>query len=107
MALTELFTGVTDFVTKGDEKVSVESLQGEGKVLGIYFSAHWCPPCRGFTPKLATWYENVTGNALKGKFEIVFLSSDRNEEAFDEYRKEMPWMSLPYSERDLKVSPVQ
>ena len=31
----------------------------EGKVIGIYFSAHWCPPCRGFTPKLVEWYGKV------------------------------------------------
>merc|ERR1711988_1502922 len=68
--------------------------------VGIYFSAHWCPPCRGFTPKLAESYK-----ALKEagkKFEIVFVSSDRDEQSFSEYFKEMPWLSLPYVERAKK-----
>ena len=30
------------------------------KVVGLYFSAHWCPPCRGFTPKLAEAYKAIT-----------------------------------------------
>jgi len=72
----------------------------EGKThVGIYFSAHWCPPCRGFTPKLAEWYKD---NAAKLSMEIVFASSDRDEDAFDEYFGEMPWTALPFCDRGLK-----
>ena len=31
-----------------------------GKVVGIYFSGDWCPPCRGFTPILVQAYDNVS-----------------------------------------------
>mmetsp|Transcript_4510 Transcript_4510/g.9998 ORF Transcript_4510/g.9998 Transcript_4510/m.9998 type:complete len:306 (+) Transcript_4510:178-1095(+) len=73
----------------------------KGKTIGLYFSAHWCPPCRRFTPRLAEKYA-----ALKkaGKdFEIVFISSDRDEAAFNEYAGEMPWLALPYENRDKKA----
>ena len=59
-------------------------------------SAHWCPPCRGFTPVLAKAYQD-TDAATKAKFEIIFISSDRDQKSFDEYFKEMPWKSIPYS----------
>lgn len=65
----------------------------------LYFSAHWCPPCRGFTPKLADFYK---ANAGKKNFEVVFLSSDRDVGQFEEYRKEMPWYSVPFEERQVK-----
>merc|ERR1712205_97077 len=72
----------------------------KGKTVGIYFSAHWCPPCRGFTPQLAEQYKKLKA---KGKdFEIVFASSDRDEASFKEYFGEMPWLALPYEDRDLK-----
>lgn len=69
------------------------------KVVGIYFSAHWCPPCRGFTPKLAEWYK---ADLQKKGMEIVFVSSDRDEKAFKDYFAEMPWLALPYDARDIK-----
>jgi len=69
-----------------------------GKPIGLYFSAHWCPPCRGFTPQLATWYKE----GLSEKLEIVFVSSDKDQAAFDEYYKEMPWLALPFDKREEK-----
>jgi len=69
-----------------------------GKTIGLYFSAHWCPPCRGFTPKLAEMYND----GLKDKMEIIFISSDRDESAFNEYFGEMPWLALPYAKRSEK-----
>eukprot|EP00413_Alexandrium_margalefii_P013562 CAMPEP_0204532544 /NCGR_PEP_ID=MMETSP0661-20131031/11780_1 /ASSEMBLY_ACC=CAM_ASM_000606 /TAXON_ID=109239 /ORGANISM="Alexandrium margalefi, Strain AMGDE01CS-322" /LENGTH=417 /DNA_ID=CAMNT_0051538795 /DNA_START=85 /DNA_END=1338 /DNA_ORIENTATION=+ len=71
----------------------------DGKVLAFYFSAHWCPPCRGFTPQLAKWYTD----GLKDKnFQVVFVSSDRDEDAFKEYYGEQPWLALDYACRKTK-----
>merc|ERR1719231_1447567 len=82
----------------GDVKTA-DALAGKTTV-GLYFSAHWCPPCRGFTPKLAKAYTD----SLKAKgMEIVFVSSDRDDEAFKDYFGEQPWLALPFAERDLKA----
>jgi len=70
--------------------------------LGIYFSAHWCPPCRGFTPVAAENYKAL--KAAGKKVEIIFASSDKDENQFNEYHGEMPWKALPYSERDKKAN---
>ena len=32
---------------------------------GIYFSAHWCPPCRMFTPELADIYNEMNASATE------------------------------------------
>merc|ERR1712130_685283 len=82
----------------GDTQVDVAE-QLSGKNVLLYFSAHWCPPCRGFTPKLAEWY---TADLKAKGLEIVFVSSDRDEDAFKEYFNEMPWLALPYSDREKK-----
>ena len=86
------------------EDVNVSEFAGEGKVFGIYFSAHWCPPCRAFTPQLAEWYKKFKKGANGDNLEIVFVSSDRDETAFKEYFAEMPWHALSYAQRDKKVS---
>jgi len=72
-------------------------------VAGIYFSAHWCPPCRGFTPELAKFYKQMK-EKVGDKLEIVFVSSDRVEAEWKQYFAEMPWLSVPFSARDVKVA---
>jgi len=93
----ETLLGAT--LQKGKETVSTsEALSGK-KAVGLYLSAHWCPPCRGFTPKLAEFY---TADLKAKGLEIVFVSSDRDESSFDGYFAEQPWLALPYAARELK-----
>ncbi len=66
------------------------------KVIGIYFSAHWCPPCKAFTPKLAKAYTEI--NTPKKQVEIVFVSSDKDAKSWEEYYATMPWLSIPFGD---------
>ena len=65
------------------------------KMIGIYFSAHWCPPCRQFTPKLVEFRDACA----KENFEVVFVSFDKDEKAMKGYMKEtnMKWLAVPFS----------
>lgn len=77
------------------EKVEVKALEGKELVL-VYFSAHWCGPCRMFTPHLVKAYEQWQKDGKP--VELVFVSSDRTAEAMLGYMKEakMPWLAVPF-----------
>ena len=78
-------------------QVKIESLKG--KKLGLYFSASWCGPCRGFTPELVELYSELSP---KGDFEIIFVSGDRDEESFNGYFSKMPWLTIPFSDSETR-----
>jgi len=63
------------------------------RYLFIYFSAHWCGPCRIFTPKLVEFYNK---NIRVGDFDLIFVSSDKGQKAMDEYMSQtaMPWAGI-------------
>ncbi|KHN26883.1 Putative nucleoredoxin 1 [Glycine soja] len=99
-----------DFVI-GKDGVKIPVSELKGKVVLLYFSAHWCPPCRAFLPKLIDAYNKIKekGNAL----EVVFISSDRDQTSFDEFFAGMPWLALPFGDsrkkflsRKFKVSGI-
>lgn len=67
------------------------------KLIGLYASAHWCGPCREFTPKLVAFYNKIA--ATHPEFEIVFVSNDKTASAMEGYMREdqMPWPALSFS----------
>lgn len=67
-------------------------------IKGLYFSAHWCPPCRRFTPMLTKVYKEVNKES-KG-FEIVFISFDKSKPDFEGYYNEMPWLAVPFDDQE-------
>ncbi|GAB2297385.1 hypothetical protein Dimus_031492 [Dionaea muscipula] len=86
-----------DFLVRNNgDQVKIKDLAG--KNVGLYFSASWCPPCRGFTPILSDVYNQLSSS--KGDFEVVFVSSDNEEDAFDGYFSKMPWLAVPFSDHE-------
>ena len=70
------------------------NLGNDAKVVCVYFSAHWCPPCRNFTPKLAEFYKNC--NKELKQLDIIFVTSDRDKKSFEEYYETMPWHAIEF-----------
>lgn len=97
-ALDKLFG--SELKTAAKKSVSADKLSD--KIIGVYFSAHWCPPCRTFTPKLVEFYNSL--NKQGKPFELVFVSSDRDESSMYKYMEEMhmPWLALPYGDKHIK-----
>jgi thiol-disulfide isomerase/thioredoxin len=89
-----------------------ETLGGKEFIL-LYASAHWCGPCRQYTPKLVTWYQQLVISAgssstsrnndnnhptNESTVEIVFLSADHDEASFQSYYRTMPWTAVAYDD---------
>ena len=66
------------------------------KLIGLYYSAHWCGPCRKFTPHLVAYYNKIA--ATHPEFEILFVSNDKSASAMEGYMREdqMPWPALVF-----------
>jgi len=94
-ALEKLLSSVPYLLDpKNEEKIPTNTLlQNDIKSVGFYFSAHWCPPCRTFTPELAELYKEAQSNSQP--FHIIFISCDRDNDSFNQYRSEMPWPAAP------------
>ncbi len=73
-----------------------EEATADKKVIALYFSAHWCPPCRKFTPELVDFYNRVAPQ--HPEFEIIFVSYDRSAFAMQTYMREakMPWPAIDF-----------
>ena len=85
---------------KGKDTISTaEALRGS-EVIGLYFSASWCGPCKRFTPMLRDVY-NILKQSGKS-FEIIFVSSDSDDDSFEQYYGAMPWLAIPFDDTDVR-----
>ena len=68
------------------------------KFVALYYSAHWCAPCRKFTPQLVDYYNRTV--AAHPEFEIIFVSSDRSRFGWETYIGEtkMPWLAVDFDQ---------
>ena len=85
------FLACDEFIDKSGKTLTIDDLK-QVTLYGVYLSAHWCPPCRDFTPILADFYEQVKGEGL----EIIFGSRDQDVASFKDYFKTMPWIAFPF-----------
>jgi nucleoredoxin len=98
-------------VKSDGSSVSADSALAGKDIVLFYFSAHWCPPCRQFTPLLKDFYEVMVLmfalytvrymmmlQEVEG-LEIVFVSSDRSPEDMTSYMKEShgDWLAVPHN----------
>ncbi|EOY29079.1 Kinase C-like zinc finger protein [Theobroma cacao] len=83
-------------VSRDSGKILVSELVG--KTIGLYFGAHWCPPCRAFTAQLVEAYKQLL-NSRGGCFEVILVSTDRDQKEFDLNISGMPWLALPFEDR--------
>ncbi|GKZ00387.1 hypothetical protein MPSEU_000991700 [Mayamaea pseudoterrestris] len=74
-----------------NDSTSTSSLLKDTKLVGLYFSAHWCPPCQSFTPILKKFYENTSRQDIQ----FVYISSDKTLDEFKNYYGSMPWLAVP------------
>ncbi|EPY40136.1 tryparedoxin [Angomonas deanei] len=92
--LAKYFPHAKHLVSHSNNNIALSSLAG--KTVFFYFTASWCPPCRGFTPQLVEFYNKFHESK---KFEIIAVTWDEKEEDWTPYYEKMPWLALEYKER--------
>ena len=76
---------------------------GQTPFVGVYFGAHWAPPCRKFTTSLKKNYEEANKSGTK-QLEVIFCSSDGNEDAFVRNYNDMEWFAIDFNDQARKQS---
>jgi nucleoredoxin len=103
-AVTDLLKGDLVIWKNGSLARYDDELLGKKKLIALYFSAHWCPTCRKFTPKLVDFYNRNAGS--HPEFEIVLVSFDKSPFGMETYIRDsqMPWPAVDFAKLPGKAS---
>ena len=105
---SKLFKDITHFSygKRGRRnKIPTATIDEYGKIVGLYYSAYWCPACIDFTTKVVHWYEKILSSGPPRKsLEVVFISFDRDEDEYNKHFDNMPWLAVPYEDKKICVS---
>jgi nucleoredoxin len=82
-------------IVDGERLKNIENKIVAKKYYIFFYTASWCPPCQKLTLKLVDWYKKNKNDS----FELILITSDRNEEAMKNYAisKSLPWPQLKFS----------
>ena len=80
-----------------ENEVDTAGAVGQSQFVGVYFGAHWAPPCRKFTHSLKKNYEEANKDGQK--LEIVFCSQDGNHAAFKRNFNDMEWYAVDFEDK--------
>ena len=97
-SLVDSFTGKLVRCRDGIVEQADASALASKKLIAFYFSAHWCPPCRKFTPELVDYYNRVAPK--HPEFELIFVSYDKSRFNWETYMRDakMPWLAIDYDQ---------
>ena len=71
---------------------ATQILQGGTPLIGFYFGAQWCPPCRAFSPQLSAFAERH-----EEVFSVVFCSADRSDSQFRQFLGGKKFLAVPFA----------
>ena len=91
-------------ITQGSKEIKLTEALKDTKYIGILFGAHWAPCCRSFTEEMITDYKLINKDAKV--LELIFVSKDGNQDAFDRNFGDMLWKAIKYDDEARKKSLV-
>ena len=93
----------TEFINSHCKKVTFEQGFKDVELIGVYFSAGWCPPCRPFTSKLTQLDEKWNNGETGRKIQMIYVAEEENEQDFQEYFQKMKnFLSFPWADDRIK-----
>ncbi|XP_059054761.1 nucleoredoxin-like [Achroia grisella] len=93
---------------EGDKDSKLYEKLAADTVRVFYFAAHWCPPCRAFSPSLCAALTAVRKRRAKyANTQLILVSSDRSEQSFNRTVQSVSGvgaLSVPWSAPEARVA---